>query len=183
MLGYVLTDKLGPDNRIGAVKSLITIHRKTYECRIISADTLTALDALLRSIEKLKGDRNYVVHTVWSKANDEHMIPHNMTAAIRSGAIYSSGEGEHVADIEELGATIEKAAARLWQLNSRIGLIDGPLLGRLQTQERRNRRKPYAQLEHQFQRRSYTRLQPDYGLAQSQSPKKVQRTAASKGKK
>jgi hypothetical protein len=157
LLGFVLTDKLGPDNRINAIRSLIGVHQEKYGCELVDEPILTELKTILKTIAKMKEDRNFVVHTVWSQAGADHLGHINISAAARSGRDYSSGPAERLVDIEVFADEIQKAADRLWQLARQIPAVDALLLDKLQNRERTNRRLPHSHSTRQYQRRAYTR--------------------------
>lgn len=92
LMGYVMTDKLGPDNRISAIGSLLTVHRQKYADEFVGTDTRLAIKALLPLIKSAKGDRNYIVHSVWAAVNDNWMSRLDLSDAARSGIDFSVGE-------------------------------------------------------------------------------------------
>jgi len=158
LLGFVLTDRLGPDNRINAIRSLIRVHEQKYGRELVDQATLTDLSALLKVIAKMKEDRNFVVHTVWNQAGPDHLGHTDISAAARSGRDHSAGPAERVSEIEDFADELQKAADRLWQLARKLPSVDAPLLDRLHKREQNNRRRPFAQSTRQYQRRSYTKL-------------------------
>lgn len=158
LLGYVLTEKLGPDNRIAAIRSLINVHKIKYHSKLISEELLLAIRGYLPSLARMKRDRNHIVHSVWANAGEDHLSRFDISETARSGMDFSAGPCDRITDLEEFGKEIEKAANLLWQLGTRIPILDATLLEKLHEQERHNRRLPYAQSTRQFQRRSYERL-------------------------
>jgi hypothetical protein len=54
LLGYVLTDRLGPDPRIGAIYALINVHRVKYHSRIVAEDLLAEIEDYLPSVSAVK---------------------------------------------------------------------------------------------------------------------------------
>src|SRR5437867_317268 len=70
LLGYVLTDKLGPDYRLSAIKSLLHVHRTKYANDLVDAGVLSAISDLLPAIRKMKDARNFIVHSVWSRGTE-----------------------------------------------------------------------------------------------------------------
>jgi len=159
LLGFVVTDKLGPDNRISAVHSLITVHEEKYGGELIDASVLKELKGLFKTLAKMKIDRNFVVHSVWTQSGADHMSRTDITAAARSGRDRSAGPAERVAEIEQFANEIQKASDQLWRLARQLPAVDAPLLDKLHKREQRNRLRTDAQSTRQYQRRSYTQLQ------------------------
>ncbi len=166
LLGFVLTDKLAPDNRIGAIKSLVRVHKIKYRAELVDAETLSRIESMTTILAKIKGDRNFVVHSIWSKASDTEMSRTDVTAAARSGFYFSVGPCERLADIEALPDTIKETAAILIELCRLVPEIDAALLDKLHKRERGNRHLPFGQSTRQFQRRSYAKLSPQTPAAQ-----------------
>jgi len=161
LLGYVLTYKLGPDNRIEAIHSLIQVHKIKYHGELVDRDPLAEINAVLPSLKRLKDDRNFVVHSLWSKAGDEFLSRLDIAATARSGFDFSVGPCERLVDIVSFGDEVHKAAIHLMTLGARIPTIDATLLDKLREQEKRNRQLPGLQSTRQFQRRSYAKLQTE----------------------
>jgi len=161
LLGFVLTDKLGPDNRIGAIKSLIHVHQTKYAGVLVDQGALAQISGLLKTVRKMKDDRNFIAHTVWSRATDDFMSHFDATEAARSGQDFSAGPAERLADIEAFGAEVRKLADRLWHLGRLIPGPDAALLNKLHAQEHQSRRRPPDQSTRQYQRRSYGGLPED----------------------
>jgi hypothetical protein len=99
LLGYILTDRLGPDNRIGAMHSLIEVHKIKYP-GLIDAELLTEIQEYLPSLSALKGDRNYIVHSVWSKASETQLSHFDISATARSGIDIEGGPCQPLKAIE-----------------------------------------------------------------------------------
>ncbi len=158
LLGYVLTDKLGPDNRIGAIESLLTVHRRKYGQVLVDETTLTEIATLMKIIKKMKADRNFVVHSVWGAAGSDLISNIDIGAAARSGYDFAVGEPERVSDIEQFADTIQTACDHLFQLGNQISEPDAVLLDKLRKQEQRSRRAPSSESTRQYRRRSYTTL-------------------------
>lgn len=70
-LGRALTNDLGPDNRIRALRSLCVIHEHQLMCRVVGSETLTALRAIAKEFGPLKEERNKLVHWVAFRQTDE----------------------------------------------------------------------------------------------------------------
>lgn len=160
LLGFVLTDKLGPDNRINAIRSLIGVHEGKYGCELVDQVTLGRIRMLIAILAKMKEDRNFVVHSVWSQSGPEHISRTDITAAARSGRDRSAGPAERVADVESFADEVQKASDELWQLARLLPSVDAPLLDKLRKRELGNFRRPGDQATRQYQRRSYTQLRP-----------------------
>ena len=155
---HFLTDKLGPDNRIKAIRSLIGVHREKYGCELVTDATLAELDGTLKIAAKMKEDRNFVVHTVWSQAGPDHLSHIDISAAARSGRDYSSGPAERLIEIENFADEVQKLADRLWGIAGQIPNVDAPLLDKLHKREQSNRGRPMSKSMRQYQRRPYTTL-------------------------
>lgn len=160
MLGYVLTDKLGPDNRINAIKSLVHVHRVRYGSQLVPEAILAGVETILPTLFQMKSDRNYVVHSVWSRLGETHLSRIDITGAARSGLNYSSGSGHDLTAMETFADEIQKACDRLFDLSSKIPMIDPALLGRLKTLELPAHQPPSARAVRSTQPRSYTLLDP-----------------------
>jgi hypothetical protein len=72
--GLALTNNLGIDNRIGALKDLVAIHRLRYHSLIVPEVLLDKLADVAKQIASLKNRRNRVVHGVWFRENDHKMF-------------------------------------------------------------------------------------------------------------
>lgn len=158
LLGYVLTDKLGPDNRIGAIESLIRVHGTKYGHKLIAADTLSELKSFLPTLKKMKGDRNYIVHSVWSDSGKGFASRMDISAAARSGHDASTIENERVEDWEKFAETIQKACDLLWKLSSQMPALDVALLDRLKKEEEQGRHRRDVRSTPLYRRRSYTAI-------------------------
>ena len=64
-IGYVLTNRLGSNDRIDAIDSLLTIHRQRYGDEFIGSETRVAIKDMLAKITAMRADRNSIVHSVW----------------------------------------------------------------------------------------------------------------------
>jgi hypothetical protein len=170
LLGYILTDRLGPDNRIAAIHSLIEVHRIKY-AGLIDAELLTEIQEYLGALGALKGDRNYIVHSVWAKASETQLSRFDITATARSGADLEVGACQPIASIEEFSYQVEEAAKLLWSLGARIGTAQPASLEKLHKLEHDNRRRPGGGLVRQLQPKSFARLQRKPPRQQKQ-PKK-----------
>lgn len=171
LLGYVLTDKIGPDNRISAIYDLINVHRIKYHSQIVDKDLLAEIEDYLPSVSAIKSDRNFLAHSIWSKASDTQLSHLDISATARSGKDFSSRPCDQIADVEAFGNEVQKAANLLWNLGSRIPRIDGTLLQKLHELEQHNRRSPSPGNIRVLQRKSFARLQRD----QPAQPKQPQR--------
>jgi hypothetical protein len=160
MIGYVLTDKLGPDNRINAIKSLINVHRVRYGSELVPEDLLTAIESVLPTIFQMKSDRNYIVHSVWSKLGENHLSRIDITGAARSGLSTSSGSGHSVAAMEVFANEVQKMCDKIFALSSRISRIDPALLDKLQKLEQPGHRPQSARAVRTAPLRSYTSAEP-----------------------
>lgn len=158
LLGFVLTDKLGPDNRINAIRSLISVHEGKYGCELVDQVTLGRIRFLTTVLAKMKEDRNFIVHSVWTQNGPEHMGRTDITAAARSGRDRSAGPAERISDIEAFANEVQKASDELWRLARQLPTADAPLLDKLRKRELGNLRRPADQATRQYQRRSYAVL-------------------------
>jgi hypothetical protein len=158
LMGYVLTNRLAPDNRIGAIESLLTVHRQKYDDDFIGTNTRVAIKALLPKIKTLKDDRNFVVHSVWVSRGPDFLSRLDMGGAARSGIDISTGEPERLADIEQLSKTTQTVSDQLFALTNQLPRIDATSLDILQKREQQNRRAIPLRSARQYRRRSYTRL-------------------------
>jgi hypothetical protein len=172
LLGYVLTDRLGPDPRISAIYSLITVHRVKYHSEIVDENLLAEIEDYLPAVASIKADRNYVVHSVWAKVDDSQLSRHDISAAAKSGKDFFSSPCQQIADIEAFGDQVQKTTNLLWNLGSRIPQIDCTLLQKLHELEQDNHRSPQRDSIRVLQRKSYARLQRGPGPKQ---PKEAQR--------
>lgn len=118
LLGFILTDKLGPDNRINAIYSLIDVHRLKY-AGFVDAAVLTEIEECLSSIGEMKGDRNFIVHSVWAKSDDASISRTDITGAARSGAHITVGPSQSLKSIEDFAEQVDEAAKVLWELGSK----------------------------------------------------------------
>lgn len=158
MLGFILTDKLGADNRLGAIESLVNVHATKYEHVLADKATLEELKRILPFIRKMKDDRNFIVHSLWTRANEDFLGRIDLAATARSGKDFSGGPCERLADIEKFADGVRKLADRLWYLARQIPQIDAALLGKFETQEQRSRHRPHTKSVRRYQRRSYGSL-------------------------
>lgn len=142
LLGYILTDKINPNNRIDMIYALIHVHRTKYQSKLIDDALLTEIGDYLPSIGWIKSDRDFVAHSVWTKVGEAELSHHNITATARSGTDFSSNFCDRVADIEKFGDEVEKAANFLWNLGSDLPTLDVALLGKLLQLEHEHRRSP-----------------------------------------
>jgi hypothetical protein len=159
LLGYILTDKIGPDNRIGAIRSLINVHKVKYQSKLIDEDLLTEIADYMTSIGNLKDDRNFVVHSVWAYASDTHLSRFDIAATARSGMDSQSGPCERVNAIESFGEEIEKAVKLLWSLSARVPTIQPASLQKLYELESGSLRGPVPVATRLLQPKSFARLQ------------------------
>jgi hypothetical protein len=176
VLGYVLTDKLGPDYRIGAIRSLINVHKVKYHAKLVDADLLTEIRSYLPSLLAMKSDRNYVVHSVWSKANETNLSRFDIGATARSGLDISAGPCQRIEAIEGFAIEVEKAATLLWELGSRIPTVQPTSLEKLNELELRNRGLPIAQSTRLIPPKSFARLQRE-ALPPAKQPNKKAKPA------
>lgn len=161
LLGYVLTDKLGPDNRIEAIKSLITAHRTKYNCVLVADEILAEISALLPTLKLMKSDRNFAVHSVWSSTG-EHWLSHfDIAAAARSGKDMSAGTPEKTADLETFANSIQLISDKLWAVSFKLPQIDPTLLEKLRKLEQPAHRPESARSARQLRPRSWAQLPPD----------------------
>ncbi len=187
LLGYILTDKLGPDNRLGAIESLVHVHATKYASALVDQKTLQDLSSLVPIIRKMKDDRNFIVHSVWTNAGEDFLARFDIASAARSGKDLSGGPCERLSDIEKFADEVRKLADRLWRLSRQIPKIDATLLEKFELQEQRSRLRPHDESTRRFQRRSYARLQRDLPSEQPKEPqrrdKKAHRAAQAAKKK
>jgi hypothetical protein len=186
LLGYVLTYKIGPDNRISAIYDLINVHRVKYHSQIVDEDLLTETEEYLPSVSAIKSDRNFIVHSIWAKADDNQLSRFDISATARSGKDFSSRPCDRIADIETFGDEVQKAANLLWNLGSRIPQIDDTLLKKLHELEQRNHRSPPPGNIRVLQRKSFARLQrvqPDQPKQPQHRDKKAYRSQQAAKKK
>lgn len=87
--GLALTNNLGIDNRLGALRTLIKVHKVRYRNRIIAEETLARLSSACRQIAELKDRRNKVIHYVWFRQSDERLFAHRFTT--KPSDDYNSG--------------------------------------------------------------------------------------------
>ena len=183
LLGFVLTDKLAADNRLGAIDSLVNVHRTKYASELVDAATLEDLEKLIPIVRRMKDDRNFVVHSVWSRAGDDFLGRFDIGATARSGKDFSGGPCERVSDIEKFADEVRKLADRLWALSRRVPKLDATLLHKFEKQEQHSRQRPHDELVRRFQRRSYGALSPASEGRPDQRPqrrnKKAHRAAKS----
>jgi hypothetical protein len=175
LLGYILTDKLGPDNRIGAIRSLIEVHKIKYR-GLIDGELLTEIQEYLPSLGAMKDDRNYIVHSVWAKASETQLSRFDITATARSGADVELGVCQPIKTIEEFGDQVEGAAKLLWDLGARIPTAQPASLEKLHELERDNRRRPGGAVVRQLQPKSFAQLQrkPARQPKQGKQPKRAE---------
>jgi hypothetical protein len=170
LIGYVVTDRLGPDNRISAIKSLINVHRVRYGSELVPESVLAGIEALLTTLFQMKADRNFVVHSVWSKSGEDHLSRIDIAGAARSGLSTSSGSGHGLRELEVFSGEIQKLCDKLFDLSSKIPRIDPALLAKLQKLEEPGHQPQSARSARLVQPRSYTMAEPPH------SPPKKQRT-------
>lgn len=94
LLGYVLTDKLGPDNRISAILSLLAVHKVKYDYELADEAVLKEIASVIPRLRQMKDDRNFIVHSIWIKSGRAHMTPMAPALSARSGKDVSVGEAE-----------------------------------------------------------------------------------------
>jgi len=170
ILGYILTDKINPNNRIEMIYALINVHRGKYRNKLVDDTLLAEIEDYLPSIGWIKSDRDFVAHTVWIKASETELSRHDITAAARSGQDFSTSFCDRVADIEKFGDEVEKAANLLWNLGSRLPVIDAALLGKLLQLEHDNRRSPSLQGTRLIPRKAFAHLRRGPVPKQLQEP-------------
>ncbi len=173
LLGYILTDKLGPDNRIGAIRSLIEVHKIKY-AGLIDDALLTEIREYLASLGTMKDDRNYIVHSVWAKASKTALSHFDISATARTGADIEVGACQALKSIEDFAEQVEEAAKLVWELGARIPTAQPALLETLYALEGDNRRQPSGGIVRQLQPKSFAQLRrkcPD----QPKPGKKAQR--------
>jgi hypothetical protein len=158
LIGYVMTNRLGPDYRIAAINSLLTVHRQRYGDEFIGSETRLAIKEMLPKIKRMKDDRNVIVHSVWVSVGPDWLAKMDISGAARSGKEMSTANADRVTDIEEFAVTVQTACDQLHSLTSRIPSIDATLLDKLQKREQRSRRANSPRSMHESQRRSYTKL-------------------------
>ncbi len=157
LLGYVLTDKLGADNRIKAIRALIEVHKIKY-AGLIDDALLTEIQEYLASLGTMKDDRNYIVHSVWAKASETELSRFDISTTARTGADIEIGACQSLKSIEDFAEQVEEAAKLVWELGARIPTAQPALLGKLHELEQSNRRRPGGAVVHQFQPKSFHRL-------------------------
>lgn len=155
LLGYVLTAKLGPDNRIVTIQTLLKVHKNKYRSSLVGHDVLADIGELLKPLRKLKDRRNFIIHSVWIKISDAYLSRFDIDASAPSIRV---GYNEKLADIEKFADEIEELSNRLWDLGSRIPAIGAALLDRLNELDLRNRLAPPTQVMRQFQHQSSDRI-------------------------
>jgi hypothetical protein len=158
LLGYVLTDKLGPDNRINAIYGVINVHKLKYP-GLLDAVLLTEIEEYLPALSTMKGDRNYIVHSVWARASEHELSRFDIASTARSGANLEIGVCQPIKAIEDFADQVEEATKLIWELGARIPTAQPALLERLHKQESDNRRRPGGAAVRQLQPKSFGRLQ------------------------
>ncbi|MEW9804877.1 hypothetical protein [Mesorhizobium marinum] len=72
--GRALTNSLGPDNRIGAIKSLCMIHEKQMLCQVVSLEQITKIRQIAVRFDALKGERNKFIHWSAIRKDDDNLF-------------------------------------------------------------------------------------------------------------
>jgi hypothetical protein len=158
LMGYVLTNRLGANDRTSAIDSLLTIHRQRYRDEFLGSETRVAIKSMLPKITTMREDRNSIVHSVWVNLGSDLMARMNISAAARSGKDMSTSKPDSVTDIEGFAVTIQTACDQLHSLTNRIPSIDATWLDKLQKREQQNRRANSPRSMYEFRRRPYTKL-------------------------
>jgi hypothetical protein len=145
--GRALTNDLGIDNRLRALKTLVELHRTRYRYALVDYSTLEHFSALITEIAKLKDRRNRVVHRIWTTRAHGKMFGIRFRVGAAVEPISSIDEMKGLAD------AIQDAADILYVLILPIPETDeGQQLRSLQRGEHRRPRD--AQLKAKAPRRS-----------------------------
>lgn len=171
LLGYVLTDKLGPDNRIAAIRFLLKVHEGKYQNSLISHESLSEIKELLAPLAKMKDERNRIVHSVWIKTSDMHLSRFDIDPSAPNIRV---GYSERLEDIERFADEIEKMATRLWDIGTNLPQIDASLLNKLIELDQRNAHRifPATQSTRQSQHRPLGESQLGPAHRSKKSPKR-----------
>ena len=155
----MLFRSIGRDNIIGAIRSLINVHAVKYHAQLVDQALLAEIKGYLPCLKIMKQDRDYIVHSMWSKANETSLSRLDFAATARSGLDFSAGVCPRIEPVEEFAQELEKAATLLWELGARIPTIQPASLKKLHELETDNRRDPATQSVRQVQPRSFAQLQ------------------------
>ena len=101
---------------LGRHRGLVNVHATRYEHVLADKATLEELKRILPFIRKMKDDRNFIVHSLWTRANEDFLGRIDLAATARSGKDFSGGPCERLADIEKFADGVRKLADRLWYL-------------------------------------------------------------------
>ena len=102
-----LTNDLGIDNRIKALRALIALHHERYREQIIPHALIETLQKLPGQIATLKDQRNRVTHLVWTRWSETRMsdAPRALTESAASKAPIPT------MDVEEINALADRIQA------------------------------------------------------------------------
>lgn len=120
-----LTNDLGLDNRIKALKALIALHHERYAETILEPSLIRELEKIPAQIATLKDKRNRLTHLVWIRDNDDVMSglrPRARTASAVTKA--PASQQMTVAEINELADAIQALADTLFVLTQMVPEVD-----------------------------------------------------------
>jgi hypothetical protein len=125
--GRAITNDLGIDNRIRAIRTLCNVHEVQLGNRIVSRETVSQLRNLAAETAAKKGMRNRLVHSVWFRSTDEKMFGNKF----RTGpAKRDQEEQRHLSqsfhEINQFAAEIEDLACRLGVECEKLPKIEWP---------------------------------------------------------
>ncbi len=73
-LGLSLTNPLSATRRLEALKTLVDVHRRRYNCHLVDSAVLDEIDQAQQGIDSLRIDRNRFAHYCWCRQDNERIF-------------------------------------------------------------------------------------------------------------
>jgi len=146
----VLTIDLSMDNRLRAIKVLLSLHQQRYGCEMVDQEILSSITAQIPKVISLKTRRNRVVHGIWIAHGGPDKLLRLRTRTPKGLHVPEEEDTRlTVEQIETLAREIEVQANGLFVLAQLVPEADEAWLAKSLSRAKRRRRETQPKQEAQ----------------------------------